>query len=156
MRVDMQDAQIRMYPVQGSQLRQADHAVAAHRHRDDALAGDAPHRLFDRRKGLLDHAWHDPGIAAIDEAQVLHRIEIVHRRLVAPHQRGLFADRRGPEPRADAHRVRAGIERQPEHRRLGAAQLPGLRRAHEALQRREDRRVEDAHRLSPFPQTASA
>ena len=99
-------------------------------------------------EGFADDAGYDPGIAAIDEAEIVNRVEIVQRRLVAAHQRRLLADCRRPQPRADAHRVRAGVERDAEHRRLGIGEIPGLRRSHESVHRREDRLVEDArHRL---------
>src|SRR5262249_28031528 len=82
-----------------------------------AGASDAPHRLLYRREGLADDAGCDPGIAAIEEAEIVNRVEIVQRRLVAAHQRRLLADCRRPQPRADAPRVRAGVERDAEHRR---------------------------------------
>jgi len=77
-------------------------------------------------EGFADDAGYDPGIAAIDEAEIVNRVEIVQRRLVAAHQRRLLADCRRPQPRADAHRVRAGVERDAEHRRLRDPRIAAL------------------------------
>jgi hypothetical protein len=82
--------------------------------------------------------------AAIDEAEIANRVEIVQRRLVAAHQRRLLADCRRPQPRADAHRMRAGVERDAEHRRLGICEVPGLRRPYEGVRRRAEQSVDAA------------
>ena len=63
--------------MQRPHLRQADHPVAAHREGHRASASDAPHGLLNRREGFADDAGCDPGIAAIDEAEIVNRIEIV-------------------------------------------------------------------------------
>ncbi|HEY2540406.1 MAG TPA: hypothetical protein VGI28_13090 [Stellaceae bacterium] len=78
-------------------------------------------------------------IAVIDETKARYRVEIARWRLIAPHQPGMLADRGGAEPRPDAGRMKAAIERDAEHRRPARLQIPRGGHTHKSAYRRHRR-----------------
>ena len=54
--------------MQGAELRQGDAAVAPHGYRDRTVFGDTANRLLDPREGLVDDAWRNVDVPAIDHA----------------------------------------------------------------------------------------
>ena len=118
-----------------------------HRHRDRAVAADgdghgagldhAARRLLDAVEGVEDASGRQLDVAAIDHAERGHGIEVGVRGIEAPDQRRLQAHGIGAAARADAERMRAAVERQPEDGRAGAGPGPAVRHAHEGQRQRE-------------------
>ncbi len=93
--------------------------------------------LLGALEGVDDLAGRQPDVAAIDQAQGRHRIEVGVGRVEAAHQRRLLAHRIRAAARADAH-VGAAVERDAQDRRLVGRARPAIGRAHEGHGRGEE------------------
>jgi len=94
-------------------------------------------RLLDALEGVDDAAGREADIAAVDEAECRDGIEVGVGRVEAPHQHRLGANRIGTAAGADAERMRAAVERDPENRRPISGTRPAVRGAHECSWKRE-------------------
>ena len=145
--VDVQCRHLAVLLADGACHRHGHRAVAADRDGDSARGDDAIDRLLGPREGVFDLAGRQADVAAIDQAERGHRIE-VGVDAEAAHQRRLLAHRIGPAARADAH-VGAAVEGDAQDRGLVGRTRPAVGHAHECRRRGEELVVGKA--IHPVP-----
>src|ERR1700730_7167793 len=129
-RVDMERRHLRILLAHGAGDRDSDGAIAADRDGDGAGRDDAVDRLFGTLEGVDDLRRRELDVAAIDQPQRRHRVEVGVGGIEAPHQRRLLAHGVRTAACADPH-VGAAIEGNAQDRRLVGRAGPPIGRAHE-------------------------
>jgi hypothetical protein len=84
MGVEVQDCQIWIYAMQGSELRQSDAAVATHGQGNRAVFGDTANGGLDIGKRFTGVTRRHVDVPTVDQRQASQRIEIGMGRLVRP------------------------------------------------------------------------
>jgi hypothetical protein len=120
-------------PADRADHRQRDTAVGAHGDRHRATVDDRTDRSLDLRERGMRLRRHQLHVAHVDQAQLLGDREVGELRVPVAHQPRLLADRGRALARTDAKRMRADIERDAEHRRMGTGDLGRVGHAHERV-----------------------
>src|SRR5262249_7289403 len=110
--------------------RQRDAAVAAHRDRDRAGIVNSLRCRLDALERIGYPTWRHPNIAAIDETEARHRVEVSELRAESSHQHRLRADCSRTLSRSDPERMNPAVERRTQHRRLRTLEIMRMRSAH--------------------------
>jgi hypothetical protein len=136
-RVDVKRRHLRILLAHGAGDRDGDGAVAADGDGDGARRDDAVDGLLGALEGVDDLRWRELDVAAIDQTERRHRIEVGMGGIEAPHQRRLLAHGVGTTARTDPH-VGAAIEGNAQYRRLVGRARPSVGHAHEGHGRGEE------------------
>jgi hypothetical protein len=111
-------------------IAQGHAAVAAHSNRDHAGIVNSLRRRLNALERIVDPAWRQPYIAAVDKASALHRVEVSEFGVIAAHKDRLPAYCSRALPGSYAEGVNPAVERYTKHRCLRAREIKRISGAH--------------------------